>query len=166
VSWPVAIVWVEQALHRGGWVDHQMVDETPFCTPACQDAWLAVHPCALDPVAVSVGLRRVGQSYQWLDETDIDRWCAGCGVLIQVGTEEAERPAGACPPLVVNRLRSADGGALRRVRALAAAPRAPARPSRGAPVTATGCGPGRRLPTAAPAARPGHTRQGRGWSPG
>jgi hypothetical protein len=114
VSWPVAIAWVEQARGPDGWADHQMVDETTFCTPACQQSWLAAHPGALDAVPIGTGLRQVGQPDQWLEETGIDRWCAECGVLVQVGTEEPECPAAACPaaacpPLVVNLLRSRDG---------------------------------------------------------
>jgi hypothetical protein len=109
VSWPVAIAWVEQVRDRHGWADHQMVDETPFCTLGCQEAWLAAHPGALDPTAVSGSVRCVGQPYRWLEETGIDLWCAACGVLIQVGTEEPECPAAACPPVVVNRPRSRDG---------------------------------------------------------
>ncbi len=170
MSWPVAIAWVEQTLDRRGWADHQMVGETPFCTPASQDAWLAAHPGALDPVPTGTGRRQVGQPYQWLDETGIDRWCAACGVLIQVGTEEAECPAGACPPLVVNRLRSRDGercGACGRWQQLPA--RLLDRPGGGLVTgpSASGCGSGRRLPAEASAARPGHPAvpSGRGWSP-
>jgi hypothetical protein len=58
---------------------------------------------------VSPTLRQVGQPYQWLEETGVDLWCAECGMLIQVGTEEPECPAAACRPLVVNRPRSPDG---------------------------------------------------------
>ena len=109
MSRPVAIAWVEQARGPDGWSDHQLVDETPFCCPGCQEAWLAAHPGALDPVPVGPGRRGVGQPGQWLDETDYDLWCAACGVLVQTGLSEALCPAWACPPVVVNRLPSAEG---------------------------------------------------------
>jgi hypothetical protein len=134
----VTIARVTQALGPDGWQDAQTVDLTAFCGPGCQADWLAAHPGAVDSVPLGPGRRRASQPGQWLDETDYDVWCAACGVLVQTGLSEAPCPTWACPPVVVNRLASASGGALRRL-GLAAAPRPPPRPAGSAPVSPARC---------------------------
>jgi hypothetical protein len=109
MSGPVAIGWVEQTRGGHGWLDVELNDLTEFCCPGCQDAWLAAHPGALDPVPVGPGRRGVGQPGQPVGETDDDLWCGACGALIQLGLQEPPCPAGACPPIVINRLPSATG---------------------------------------------------------
>ncbi len=109
MSRPVTIAWATQALGPDGWQDAQTVDLTAFCCPGCQADWLAAHPGATDPVPLGPGRRGVGQPVQWLDETGYDLWCAACGVLVQVGLDEPPCPTWSCPPVVVNRLRSAEG---------------------------------------------------------
>jgi hypothetical protein len=108
---PVAVAWTRQALGQHGWMTVELVDLTPFCCAGCQADWLAAHPDALGPHQHRQlqGWRLLGDPGRPLHETNYDLWCAACGVLIQLGLEEPPCPTFACPPVVINRLPSADG---------------------------------------------------------